>query len=107
MEQVILMPFADNKLMDLVDILYEDEYFGFRADAKKYVDNIYEFIYSIPTQRRKKTKHNKYGAWYCQYKSNRQTTYYICFDMEDDVYLIKNITNNHSKDYPDFIKGII
>jgi hypothetical protein len=27
------------------------------------------------------------------------------FDIKDDIYLIKNIVNNHSKDYPLYISG--
>ena len=41
MEEIVLSRFADNFLQDLIDILYEKEYFGFRADAKMYVDKIY------------------------------------------------------------------
>jgi hypothetical protein len=42
---------------------------------------------------------------YCKYKPNRNTTWYVFFDVENDVYLIKNIVNNHSKDYPLYISG--
>ncbi len=104
MEQIILTPFADGKLLDLIDTLYEYEYFGFKADAKTYVDKIYEFIYSIPSQKRMKTKNSKYGVYYCQYKHNWKTTYYVSFDVENDYYLVRNIINNHSPDYPNFIK---
>ncbi len=106
MEQVILTSFADDKLVELANILYEKRYFGFRHDAKKYVSKIYHFIYSIPQQRRKQTKNKKYGAFYCSYKPNRHTHYFITFDTENDLYIIKNVINNHTKDYPAFIRGL-
>ena len=95
-----------NKLNSLVDILYYKEYFGFRDSAKDYVNAIYDFIYTIPTLKHRQTKNKKHGGYYCRYKPNKNTTWYITFDIEDDLYLIKDITNNHSKDYPRFIAGI-
>ena len=106
MEKVIISPFVVNKLESLILVLFENEYFGFMESAMDYVDNIYDFILSIPSQKKKRTKKTKFGNWYCSYKANSKTTYFITFDYENDVYLIKNITNNHSRDYPAFIKGI-
>ena len=104
MEEIVINKFTRNKLTDLVEILIEDEYFAFIENAETYVNNLYNFIYSIPTQIRKKTSNPKYGVWYCKFHPNKNTTWYITFDTENDLYLIKNITNNHSKDYPDFIR---
>lgn len=61
MEEVVLTQFVRNKLLDLVDILYEGEYFGFRADAEYYVDSIYDFMESIPKQQKFKTYDPIYG----------------------------------------------
>lgn len=106
MEKVVISPFVVNKLDSLILILFEKEYFGFMESAIDYVDNIYDFILTIPSQNKKRTKKIKFGAWYCSYKANSKTTYFITFDCENDVYLVKNITNNHSRDYPSFIRGI-
>lgn len=106
MERVVLTSFADNKLQDLVDILYVNEYFGFRADAKKYVDRIYAFIYSIPRRKKYRTRKNDYGEYYCKYKPNKKTSYFITFDTENELYLIKNIITNHTSEYPTFILEI-
>ncbi len=106
MEKVIISPIVVDKLKSLILVLFEKEYFGYMETALIYVDNIYDFILSIPSQKKKRTKKSKFGTWYCSYKANRKTTYFITFDYERDVYLIKNITNNHSPDYPSFIKGI-
>jgi hypothetical protein len=102
-EEIVILPFADDKLQDLIDILYVKEYFGFRADAKKYVDGIYNFIYTIPSQKHYRTKRNKYGAFYSRYKPNKNTTYYITFDTENNFYLVKNIITNHTREYNTYI----
>jgi hypothetical protein len=99
MEKIVILPALESKLFDLVFTLYDNEYFGFVENALAYVDKIVDFMYSIPALRHKKTKNYKYGTYYCSYKSNRSTTWFVCFDFEDDIYLIKNITNNHSKEY--------
>ena len=96
----------EEKLYNLVNILFENEYFGFLENAIKYKDKIVNFINTIPNLKKKKTKNTMYGYWYCSYKPNRNTTYFITFDYEDDIYLIKNIFNNHGKGYPAFIRGI-
>jgi hypothetical protein len=99
MEKIIILPALENKLFHLVFILHDKEYFGFAESALAYVDNIIDFIYTIPRLKHKKTKNSKYGSYYCSHKANSTTTWFICFDFEDDLYLIKNITNNHSEDY--------
>ena len=71
--------------------------------AKEYVRIIFDFIYTIPDQHRKRTKNSKLGFWYCKYKHNHNTTWYITFDLEDDIFLIKDITNNHTEEYLDVI----
>ena len=106
MEQIIISSFAENKLMDLAEILHQKEYFGFRADAKNYVDGLRGFIETIPEQKHYKTRIKRHGEWYSKYRHNRQTTWFITFDKEADIYLIKNIINNHTKDYPAFIAGL-
>ncbi len=106
MGQIIVKPAVRDSLNSLVYILYKEEYFGFIESAKKYVVSIYEFIDTIPYQRCKRCVNNKYGTYYCRYQPNRKTSWYIGFEVEDDIYLIKFITNNHSNDYADFISGM-
>jgi hypothetical protein len=105
MGQVKITPLVENRLRELEEILYEQNYFSFRETAKDYVNSIYDFISTIPEQRRHSTKSNKYGAFYCQYKLNKNTSYFLTFDMENDTYLVKNVISNHTKEYPEFIKG--
>lgn len=71
------------------------------------MDAIYDFTYKIPELHHRKTINPKYGVFYCRYKVNNKTIWFVTFDMEDDIFVVQYITNNHSKDYPSFIKGII
>lgn len=99
MEKIILLPEVTYQLNKLVSILYEKEYFGFIDSAFDYTDFIYNFIFEIPNNSYKRASNNKLGTFYSSYKANRNTTWYILFDREDDKYVVQNITNNHSADY--------
>jgi hypothetical protein len=90
-------------LNELIEILYKKEYFGFVDSAIDYAAAIYDFIYRIPQQRYKATENTRYGNYYASYKANQRTTWFICFDIKGDQFIISHITNNHSPDYPYFI----
>lgn len=102
----MISPKARMMLDELIDILYYENYFSYKKTAQDYVNNIYDFISTIPALRPKPTLNKNFGGWYCKYKHNSKTSWYFIFDIEDDSYLIKNITNNHSPDYVKFI-GLI
>jgi hypothetical protein len=105
-EKVILTPFLRLKIDSWIDILFEKQYFGFKADSKNYVDNIYNFIDTIPRQNHRRTLNSRFGQWYTVYKvKNKRTQYFITFDKVEDRYLIKNIITSHEPDYPKYIKG--
>jgi hypothetical protein len=87
-EEIILLPEVIYKLNQLVNILYEKEYFGFIDSAFNYANNIYDFIHTIPQQQHKLTANKKFGTYYCSFKANRNTTWYITFDKTDTRYLI-------------------
>jgi hypothetical protein len=106
MEEIIIETRLHNELDELIQKLYDKEYFGFLLSAEDYINKIYDFINTIPTQKRKLTQNKRYGKYYCKYKHNSKTTWYIVFDLEDDVYLISFITNNHSPNYPIYISGL-
>ncbi len=106
MAKIIIDDLVILKLKELSEILHKNEYFGFLEDALNYADALKEFIYTIPTIKHKHTLNTKYGSFYCKYKHNHKTTWYIIFDVEDDTCLIQNITNNHSADYPKFISRL-
>ena len=106
MEKIILLPDVVDKLNELIFILYKKEYFSFIENSFNYVDDIYDFIYTIPTLRYKETANKKFGEYYCSYKANRNTTWYITFDKKDDRFIVQYITNNHTEEYSYFISKI-
>ena len=106
MEKIILLPEVIEKLNELINTLYKKEYFSFIENSFNYVEAIYDFIYTIPTLPYKETANNKFGGYYCSYKANRNTTWYITFDKKDDRFVIQYITNNYTEEYPYFISKI-
>lgn len=105
MEKVKIENRVYAELIDLIDILYNEDYFGFLISAEEYVVNIFDFINTIPTLKFKTTFKNYFGSYYVSYKANKNTTWYIIFDIKNDIYLVSFITNNHSYNYPRLITG--
>ena len=92
-------------LNDLVTILYEKEYFGFRESAREYVIELTADIKAnLPTRLHKPAPphFNKYGKgmYYATFKKNKQTAWYAFFSKYNDkgetIYLIRYIANNHT-----------
>lgn len=106
MEKIVISSKARIMLDELVDILYYENYFSYKTSAQDYVNNIYDFISTIPALRHKPTQYKVFVAYYCKYKHNSKTSWYFIFDIEGDSNFIKNITNNHSRDYVRFISFI-
>jgi hypothetical protein len=74
MEKIVISSNVRKALDELVDILYYKEYFSYKKSAQDYVNNLYDFILTIPTLRYKTTLNKKYGAFYCCYKHNAKTS---------------------------------
>jgi hypothetical protein len=106
MEQVVITESVYAYLDNLIEILYEDEYKGYRQSAEEYVNVIFDFLFSIPHLKCRQTNNKVYGDFYCYYTHNKKTTWYATFNKEKDAYIIKNVTNNHSAEYPIFIASI-
>ncbi len=104
--RVTISKTVTQKLGKLVNVLLHEGYFATPANAYKYVDNIYDFIFSIEKQTARKTENSKNGTYYVIYKASQRTSWYITFNILKEDYFIKNITNNHSPDYPDFIREL-
>lgn len=99
--KVVFLEEAVDCLNELVKVLYEDGYFGFKESAFQYVDDIYDFVeYDIAKSPKKKAPvyFDKYGKdmSYIAYKRNENTTWYVFFNYADDVYSIRFIGNNHN-----------
>ena len=93
-------------MASLLEALTTKGYFDYPENAEAYHDSIANFMNSIPDQKQYYTKRKKYGEFYCRYKPNRNTTWYVTFDTDGEVYIIRNLINNHTKDYSTFINGL-
>lgn len=103
MEQIEIKykPSVEKYLNDLVDILFEEEYFGFIESAQKYIRDVIDSAeYSMLNYnpRNTPTKLLKYGEFYISYPSNNKTTWYIFFSKFEHQILVKYITNIHVVD---------
>lgn len=101
MEKIIIYsPDVEIYFKKLINVLFKKEYFGFREDAKLYVARIIDFIENnIAGYPAKNTpaELQKYGNKYIFYKANKRTTWYIFFDVDEERYFVKFITNNHTE----------
>ncbi|NDV94040.1 hypothetical protein D0T84_03790 [Dysgonomonas sp. 521] len=87
--------------LELIELLYEKDYFGFEDAAFDYVnDLIRDITISLPRKLKKKAPSyfDKYGKelHYAVYKKNRNTQWYVFFQYENGIYLVRYIGNNHS-----------
>jgi len=92
---------TEKYLVALIDILYNKEYFSQLEIAKKYVTAIMIGIESsIKIKQYKSTPIAliKHGSFYIAFKANKHTTWYAFFNIKENKYLIRHITNNHQKE---------
>ena len=99
--KILYDPNVEEYLIELSQILYDKEYFGFIEDAKQYVrDIIFEINLSLDKKIKKEAPEyfNRYGEglYYTAYKKNKNTSWYVFFHYEDEIYLIRFIGNNHN-----------
>ncbi len=93
-------------LNELVDILYYEDYFSFKKDARFYVEHIVVYIENYDFKVNVKDspeKFQKFGKKYLRYKANNQTFWYVFFDEKDTRILINHISNNHSQNFADLL----
>lgn len=91
--EVIISKYLDRKLKDMVDIMYEKNYFSLLESSDAYVQRIYDFIQTIPTQLSiKKCKNPKFGKYKVRYTNEPSgMQYFITFNVIDENYYIKDI----------------
>jgi hypothetical protein len=87
--------------LELIELLYEKDYFSFEDAAFDYVnDLVRDITASLPRKLRKKAPpyFDKYGRelYYAVYRKNRNTQWYVFFQYENGIYLVRYIGNNHS-----------
>jgi len=98
---VFYAPEVSEYLNNLIDILYENDYFGHRESAKKYVIDLRnEIELSLPvlTPRLPRYRRKVYGKHtkFVIIRKNRHTSYYIFFLQKANKYIVTYIGNNHT-----------
>jgi len=101
MTKVILDEKVVDYLNELVEILYEENYFGLKSSAYDYVEWIFDSIeHDIATQPYKTapTYFSKYGKnlYYSIFKRNNNTEWYVFFNLDENVFYVRYIGNNHT-----------
>jgi len=94
-------PNAEQFLNNLVDILFQEEYFGFKESSILYVQKIVDAAENkIISLRHKPTPEalTGYGEFYVYCKTTKHTVWYIFFSRKGNRILVKHITNNHVAD---------
>jgi hypothetical protein len=105
--KVIALQAVIEYLNNLVFILYEKEYFGFKESARNYVDELLGDIKTnLPIKLHKPAPKyfNKYGSNmdYAVFKvrKSKHTQWYVFFTIykknEEMFYLVRYIANNHT-----------
>ena len=106
MEEILIWDEVIDKLDNLTRVLYEKEYFGFDDSCEEYVNKIYDFIYTIPKLRHRKTKNKRYGLYFVKYEvKNKRTEYYVTFDKKGERYIVKNIFTSYEEGYPTYVSS--
>ena len=93
----------------LIDTLYQEGYFGFLNESKRYVSEIEIYFQTeIPNLHRLKLSKKampyfeKYGKnlFFVTYtRTKSRTTWYAFFEIFDEIYFkVVHLTNNHTKD---------
>ena len=104
MDSVLFRPEVLKYSKNLVQILYEHGYFGFKDSAKKYVKELFDEISSsLPIRLHKPAPKyfEKYGhnMKYAAFRKNKHTIWYVFFETylehEEVIYFVRYITNNH------------
>jgi len=103
--KVIILPEVLDYFEDLMEVLYQKEYFGFRVSARKYVIELIEEIEAhlpIIQQKPAPSYFDRYGKnmRYATFRKNKQTVWYAFFttyEVENEkIYLVRYIANNHT-----------
>ena len=99
--EIIYSPEVRIYLRELIQILYDKNYFGFYESAAAYVSTLrLKISESLPISLRKSAPpyFPRYGKdlWYISVRMNDRTTWYVFFTNPiEEIYLIHYITNNH------------
>lgn len=104
--RVVALPEVRKYFAELMQILYDKEYFSFEDQAIAYVTDLFADIeQNLPTKSRKPAPayFEKYGKnmFYASFRKSRHTQWYVFFTIHKDVFshvttfLIRYVGNNH------------
>jgi hypothetical protein len=98
---VIVNPNVVDYLDDLAMLLFVENYFRFMESAENYVNEIFDFILTVPSQisydiTNEKSKYYNKNLKYCRYRANKKTTWFIYFERNKNRYYIEHIENSHT-----------
>jgi len=103
--KIVFSPKVEDYLFELIEILYDKGYFGFKESAINYVT---ELILDIQTNLEASPKKiapsyfSKYGEnlYYASFRRNKTTQWFAFFSTYSEngeiIYMINYISNNHS-----------
>ncbi len=98
---------VENYLFNLMEVLYNKEYFSYYETSNKYVSKL---IKEIKTTIHLKQKHNtpfnlkKHGLYYKKFSINKGTSWVVFYNYSKGTYYINYISNNHAPD-AEFLEG--
>jgi len=102
--KILFSPEVENYLFELIEILYQKEYFGFKESAVEYVtgleDDIRQHLFS-KTKRPAPPFFNRYGKklLYSVFTKNKTTQWCVFFNVYQDngetIFVVRYISNNH------------
>jgi hypothetical protein len=88
-------------LSKLIKILFEKDYFSFEESAIIYTEKVMiesENLILKGIHKNTPFQISKYGRFYSYFNSNSKTTWYFFFDIIDNTFIIRYISNNHVKE---------
>ena len=101
---VFFLPEVRQYLRELMEVLFEKEYFGFEESAIRYVrELIFDIRDTLPTRPAKKAppRFNRYGEhlYYAAFRKSKATQWYVFYNHywnDGEVHLLVcYISNNH------------
>lgn len=102
--KIVTLPEVRKYLKELIQILYEKEYFGFEAYAQKYVEDLFhDILTNLPYKLKKPAPSyfKRYGTkmLYATFRKNKTTQWYVFFNVYrkkgETIFVIRYISNNH------------
>lgn len=98
--KVLFLPEIRQYFQELVDILFEKEYFGFEDSAVNYVrDLFFDIENSLPLRPKRKAPSifNRYGKnmFYASFRKSKTTQWFVFytkyFDSGEEIYLVLRV----------------